>query len=79
MKVSLPLKELGLELRITERFDGKTKCIMGAEIVLQHCLSPATGLMAWGEHIGWDCCDDRMRGSHAAHELSRQNRPVGDR
>ena len=25
-----------------------------------HCQSPATGLMAWGEHIGWDLVDDKV-------------------
>jgi hypothetical protein len=34
-----------------------------------NCQSPATGFMAWGEHIGWDFYKERMTGSH--HEFYR--------
>ena len=26
----------------------------------EHCQSPTTGLMAWGEHLGWDLVDDKI-------------------
>lgn len=25
-----------------------------------HCQSPVTGLLAWGEHVGWDIVDDKL-------------------
>jgi len=36
----------------------------------QHCQSPATGLLAWGEHMGWDFRTERMAGRNT-HEYYR--------
>lgn len=35
----------------------------------EHCQSPKTGLMAWGEHIGWDFVKDGVAGN--THEYFR--------
>jgi len=35
------------------------------------CQSPATGLMAWGEHIGWDFQCEAMCGLDKSHEFFR--------
>ena len=37
----------------------------------ENCQSPATGLMAWGEHIGWDFLGERICGNDGAHEFFR--------
>jgi hypothetical protein len=34
---------------------------------LQHCVSPTTGLFAWGEHVAYNVVDDQVRGKR--HEL----------
>jgi len=36
-----------------------------------HCQSSRTGLMAWGEHIGWDFFEDEMKGRDCCHEFFR--------
>ena len=41
------------------------------EWFFNHCQSPATGLMTWGEHIGWDFYTDKMRGKDTKHEFFR--------
>lgn len=35
----------------------------------ENCQSPATGLMAWGEHIGWNFTTDQIQGN--THEFFR--------
>ncbi|MFH1267315.1 MAG: hypothetical protein ABIK89_16450 [Planctomycetota bacterium] len=35
----------------------------------EHCQSPATGLMAWGEHLGWDFREEKPTGD--IHEFAR--------
>lgn len=38
----------------------------------EHCQSPQTGLMAWGEHLGWDFDRDALSGGKAeTHEFFR--------
>ena len=37
----------------------------------EHCQSPQTGLMAWGEHIGWDFFEESMTGRDCCHEFFR--------
>lgn len=39
----------------------------------EHCQSPATGLMAWGEHIGWDFNTETLidKGAGTTHEYFR--------
>lgn len=34
---------------------------------LKHCISPTTGLFAWGEHVAYNVVDDQVRGKR--HEL----------
>lgn len=34
---------------------------------LQHCISPTTGLFAWGEHVAYNVVDDQVHGKR--HEL----------
>jgi len=34
-----------------------------------HCQSPATGLMAWGEHLYWDFEEEACAGRDADHEI----------
>lgn len=35
----------------------------------RRCQSPATGLMAWGEHLYWDFESDRCKGIDRSHEV----------
>lgn len=37
----------------------------------ENCQSPATGLMTWGEHIGWDFKKENMVGIDHCHEFFR--------
>ena len=37
----------------------------------QHCQSPATGLMAWGEHLGWDFNTEAATRHRDDHEFLR--------
>ncbi|MBN1349300.1 hypothetical protein JXJ21_07815 [candidate division KSB1 bacterium] len=37
----------------------------------ENCQSPATGLMAWGEHIGWDFYNEAPCGKDCCHEFFR--------
>lgn len=42
---------------------------------LLHCVSPATGLFAWGEHVAYNVADDRIHGER--HELQHAD-PLWD-
>lgn len=40
----------------------------------EHCQSPGTGLMAWGEHLGWDFTTESVtgpKGADSSHEFFR--------
>ena len=37
----------------------------------ENCQSPVTGLMAWGEHIGWDFRREGVEEGHTIHEFFR--------
>ena len=47
-QVLYALAELTGEKRYADEADAALKWFF------EHCQSPATGLMAWGEHLGWD-------------------------
>ncbi|MFN2351448.1 MAG: hypothetical protein ABR497_05835 [Kiritimatiellia bacterium] len=62
----------GLLYRLTE-LTGDKQYAAEADRALGYfflnCQSPATGLMAWGEHIYWDFRIDEVAGSQPAHEI----------
>jgi outer membrane protein assembly factor BamB len=43
---------------------------------LKHCVSPTTGLFAWGEHIAYNIVDDEIHGQR--HELQHPDPPFAE-
>ncbi len=69
-------QELYHLLYALDRFDGSTTYSVHADASLawfaQHCQSPVTGLLTWGEHLGWDVLSEsRVRQEHedGTHEM----------
>jgi len=67
------LKLYGILYRLAEMTDKKAYADAADEALgwfFGNCQSPATGLMAWGEHLFWDFETEACAGQDANHEIT---------